>query len=657
MDADSSAILTLPANATMAVAARILLKNEAEYIEVIDSVTAVSHKIDKTTLLRAVGLGLSPHTPVINLVNGYKLSPVTIYDTETRPVPYEELNASYEHLKCCLDSLPNPVIAIDSNNLVNVFNQAAEKALQLSADKAVNQNIMDVLPESTLNDVLDTGETLSFVRIGTNSGTFLSNQSPIINQGKVVGAVAVLQNLSELDSIIAESEHTKSLNSALDAVFDSTHDGLYITDGKGVTLKVNKGFERLTGVKASKCIGRSMEELVQEGIFSRSGTLTAIEKKQRVTLTLKTSTGQTILITSTPIFNDEGSIVLVVSNAKDITEIKGLHRKLERVQGLTRFYQTELQQLKIQNSKQLVVNSNKMRELLNMVIRVAEVDSTVLIQGESGVGKELIADIIHANSTRKSGPLIKINCGAIPENLLESELFGYEPGAFSGANRNGKAGLFELASGGVIFLDEIGDMPLNLQVKLLRAIQDMKVCRVGGVKAIHMDLRIMAGTNRNLREMVQKGLFREDLFYRLNVVPIHVPPLRERKEDIPVLCSYFVKMFNDKYHMEKRLAPEVIQCFMEYDWPGNVRELENLIERMTVTTANDIISVKDLPAWLGNLNSEEKQIIPLRFAVENTEKQLLQNAFALYKSTYKVAKALEVNQSTVVRKAAKYGIK
>lgn len=649
----------LEANATIAEAARLLLGNKADSLQIMDIDGLNTYVIDKTSLLRAVSLGLSPNTPVIDMVNGYKISSHSLDLSENHLLPYEDLCLENEQLRSCIDSLYNPVIAVDENNRIRVFNRAAEKLLMFSAEKVCGRSVFDVLPNSKLQDVVKTGEVQNTRKLYTNDRIFLSNRTPIIRNGEIIGAVAVLQDVSELDNIVAELEYTKRLNSELDAVFESSYDGLYVTDGKGMTLKVNKGFERITGISASQCIGRSMNDLVAEGIYSRSGTLMAIEKKQRVTVTLKTKTGQTVLATSTPIFDDEGNIIMVVTNARDITELNGLQRKLEHVEGLSRFYQTELQQLKAQNSKQLVVNSNKMRELVNMVIRVAGVDSTVLIQGESGVGKELIADIVHANSTRKDGPLIKVNCGAIPENLLESELFGYEPGAFSGASKNGKAGLFELASGGVIFLDEIGDMPLSLQVKLLRAIQDMKICRVGGVKPIKMDLRIMAGTNRNLKEMVERGQFRQDLYYRLNVVPIYVPPLRERKEDIPVLCTYFVQTFNRKYHMNKRLTADVIKCFMNYDWPGNVRELENLIERLVVTTSNDSITTNELPPSLERslLTQDKQQIIPLRFAVENAEKQVLQNAFALYKSTYEVAEVLEVNQSTVVRKAAKYGLK
>lgn len=318
--------------------------------------------------------------------------------------------------------------------------------------------------------------------------------------------------------------------------------------------------------------------------------------------------------------------------------------------------------LKTLAPKQFIVHSNCMKELTKMAIRVAKVDSTVLIQGESGVGKELIADVIHAHGIRNKGPLIKINCGAIPENLLESEFFGYEPGAFSGASRKGKIGLFELANGGILFLDEIGDMPLNLQVKLLRVLQDKEITRVGGIRPIKVDIRILTGTNRNLSDMINHRQFRQDLYYRINVVPIHVPALRERREDIPVLTNYFLEYFNKKYLYNgnsKQLSPAVIDCFMRYDWPGNVRELENLIERLIVTTAQPNITVSDLPQWLNKSHTNyagDSESISLRCAVEDTERKLLQYAFSRYKSTYEVARVLEINQSTVVRKAAKYGI-
>lgn len=295
-----------------------------------------------------------------------------------------------------------------------------------------------------------------------------------------------------------------------------------------------------------------------------------------------------------------------------------------------------------------------------MVIRIAKVDSTVLLQGESGVGKELIAEIIHTNSRYKEGPFVRVNCGAIPENLLESELFGYESGAFTGASKAGKAGLFELAQGGMIFLDEIGELPMKLQVKLLRVLQDRSVLRVGGTSPVKIDCRVIAGTNRDLEEMIENKEFRLDLFYRLNVVPVIVPPLREHREDIPALMNHFINIFNQKYGMEKRIDTGVYNALIEYNWPGNIRELENLMERLVVTCIHDIITVQDLPANIragSGLSGEDKPMPTLREALENTERELLIDAFARYSSSYQIARVLGIDQSTVIRKARRYGIK
>jgi PAS domain S-box-containing protein len=669
--------LVITPNLTVAEAAQIFLENDIENARVTDDNGNVVGYINQTNLLQVIVSGLAPNTPLKEIMsaNPEEIEPdkiqqdlTKVNDNQSLPynagpakmvARYQLLQKNFEELKACLDSIYNPVISVDINEKICIYNAAAEKFLNVKAPEALGKSIKKVFAITTLGDIIKTGQTQSAQKVWIGGKTFISNGTPLYKKNKIVGAVAVLHEISELDNIVKELNFSKQLNKELDALFESSFDGLYLTDGEGNTLRVNKGFERVTGVPASKCLGRNMADLVKEGIYSRSGTLLALEERQRVTITLQTDIGKTVLVTSNPIFDDDGKIILVATNARDVTELNELQRKLEQVEGLSHFYKSELLQLKLQNSKQLVVHSRKMRDLINMVIRVAAVDSTVLIQGESGVGKELIADILHANSNRKNGPLIKINCGAIPQNLLESELFGYDPGAFTGASKNGKVGLFELASGGILFLDEIGDMPINLQVKLLRVLQDMEITRVGGIKSIKVDLRIFAGTNRNLHDMASRGEFRQDLYYRLNVVPILVPSLRERTEDIPVLSKYFLETFNRKYHMKKSLSVDSIACFMDYEWPGNVRELENLIERLVVTTLDDEINVSNLPLWLHQTtsnNEDDKGILTLRNAVENAEREVLQTAFSRYKSTYEVAEVLQINQSTVVRKAAKYGI-
>lgn len=312
-------------------------------------------------------------------------------------------------------------------------------------------------------------------------------------------------------------------------------------------------------------------------------------------------------------------------------------------------------------SERIVARSESMKEIIAAAARLARFDSTVLITGESGTGKELIANLIHENSDRRKGPFIKVNCGAIPGNLLESELFGYDHGAFTGARKGGKTGLFEIANGGTIFLDEIGDLPINLQPKILRVLQNREIMRVGGHKALPIDVRIITATNRDLEKMVESREFREDLYYRLNVVPVHIPPLRERKEDIVPLARHFTAIINKKHKTNKSLSPEILESLIIYDWPGNVRELQNIIENIMVTSSDEVVTRKNLPPQLIKSGPDCQDIsiagiMPLQYAVENVEKQILEKAYQKYNSTRQMAKVLQVSAATIVRKAAKYGI-
>lgn len=576
---------------------------------------------------------------------------------------------SYKSISSKLDAIINStacniIISIDEQGIIKVFNRTAEKLLDMRAEEVIGKSIRDVLPESGLMDVVRTGSQQPLRKIRIKNRCFLSNRSPIIQDGKIMGAVAVLQDISEIDKISKELKYVKELNRELDAIIESSYDGLCITDGEGIILRVNKAFEMITGINAHELLGKDVKFVEKEGLMSQSVLSLVLEKRESVTVMQEMRAGKTSLVTANPVFDRQGSVIRVVVNVRDITELNMLKQKLEQVQGLSQHYANQLRNLhfRYKGANNLVVNSSKMRNLLETVIRLAEVNSTILITGESGTGKELIAETIHNNSARKNGPFVKVNCGAIPESLLESELFGYESGAFTGARKEGKLGYCELASGGTIFLDEISELPLSLQAKLLRFLQNKEIIRIGGRNPFKVDVRIIAATNRNLLEMVRKREFREDVYYRLNVVPINIPPLRERKEDIPNLVVHFMQLFNNKYRLAKRIDPGVIDILMRHDWPGNIRELENLIERLVVTTANNIITADDLPSYLSNMvsdNSSEvlvSSIIPMRKAVESVEKQLLKMAYAQYTTTRQMARELEVAASTIVRKAAKYGI-
>jgi len=575
---------------------------------------------------------------------------------------------SYNNISLELDTIINSaynlIVSIDEKGLIKVWNQSAEKLLGRKAEDVIGRSIQDILPTSDLMDIMKTGRVEPMKRVKLNDRWFMSNRSPIIKEGKIIGAVAVLQDISELEEMSRELNYVKELNEELDAIVESSFDGLFITDGKGVTLRYNNAFAQLTGINQYEYVGRSVEDIKRDGIISDPVTFSVLEQKKSITVMQESRIGKLTLTTGNPVIDKNGELIRVVCNVRDITELNLLRQELEKVQGLTQHYENQLRTLQMQynGSEKLVVSSAKMRTLLEMVIRLAAVDSTILINGESGTGKELIAEIIHSNSSRSDKPMIKVNCGALPENLLESELFGYEGGAFTGAKKEGKPGYIELAAGGTLFLDEIGEIPLNLQVKLLRFLQSKEIIRVGGSSYHNIDVRIVTATNRDLLEMVQKKQFREDLYYRLNVVPVNTPPLRERKEDIPTLVAHFMGLYNRKYHMERKIAPEVIDIFMQYEWPGNIRELENLIERLVVISPGDIIRREDLPAHLVDtvgVNSSYilvSGILPLKEAVESVEKQLLEKVYNKSLTTRQMAKELEVDASTIVRKAAKYNI-
>lgn len=460
--------------------------------------------------------------------------------------------------------------------------------------------------------------------------------------------------------LYSQLEETEKLTKELEEIINNSYDGIAIVNAKGVTIRVNPAMERLTGLKAGEVIGKDMRQLVEEGVFTDSVSLRVLEEKKPITIMQKSQTGKQAIMTGTPVRDELGNISFVVINIRDISELYALKEQLKETRKLTHRYHFEINELRLQAIEQhdIVAESKLMQDILDLALRVAKVDSTVLLLGESGVGKEVLAKIIHKGSNRfKDGSFIKINCGAIPAGLLESELFGYEEGAFTGAKKKGKPGMFQLASGGTLFLDEIGELSQDLQVKILRALQEQEVTPLGGVKPVKVDVRIIAATNKDLKKMMREGTFRQDLFYRLNVVSIEIPPLAKRKEDVPALINYFLSYFNKKYSFKKSFAAEALKIMFAYNWPGNVRELQNVVERSMITAQGEWIESNDLPEDLFNQKKPEiiiEEIMPLNEAIELVEKNLIQKALALGGTTYKAAELLKVSQATVARKAIKY---
>ena len=560
-------------------------------------------------------------------------------------------------LQAVIDSTYNGIIAINSDNRIILMNKAAVEYTGWKGEDALNKDIEKVIPETGLPDVIKNGQSVFGQKMNINGYRMVTNRSPIYKGGKLMGAVGVFQDISALETVSQELELTQNLNKELHAIIDSCHDAIVVADAQGDLEKINKAYERISGINRDDILGKNMNELEEEGIVSQSVSLLVLKRKKPVTILQKFQTGREMFLTGTPVLDDNGNVIKVVSTGRDLTELNNLKEELERTKELSNKYYHELKQLKEQlgEQEQVIFSSDKMQNVVQLALKIARVDSTVLVLGESGVGKELIARIIHSGSKRKSDSFVTLNCGAIPDHLLESELFGYEEGAFTGAKKGGKAGLFEEAHNGTLFLDEIGDLPLNLQVKLLRVLQEEEITRVGGTKPRKINVRIIAATNAELEKLVAEKEFREDLYYRLNVVPIDVPSLRERKEDIIPLTYHFLKKFNRKYSMNKRIEPEVLDELIGHEWPGNVRELVNIVERMVVTSNDDMISYADIPAIIRNETADQgpisiAKIMPMRDAIQTVERILIQRALKEYGSTRKAAKALGINQSTVVRK-------
>ena len=621
---------------------------------------------DHKELARAVAAGADPSSPVRSLARPCGPD----YKAPAHDGPADEhagkLSPFYGEsaLRDILNSVYNPILAVGADGSIIFCNQAMAAVANAEVKDIVGRRVEDIVTNTRLTDILATGQTESVRKIIIGDKTYLSNRTPIKDRGKVVGAVAVLQDISELAAIADELEHTKELTAELNAIIESSFDGIYVTDGQGQTIRVNKAYERITGLQRQDVLNRTMRELVDEGFYNQSVTLRVLETQRPESLLQSVRTGKTVMVTGTPIFDRPNHVSLVVTSVRDVSELYNLQGKLEREEKLRTKYESELKRLKKSAAEEngIVFHSSKMKEFNELALRLANVDTTVLIQGDSGVGKEVFADMIHRHSQWRNGPLIKISCAAIPEHLLESELFGYDAAAFTGASKHGKIGIFEAAKGGTIFLDEIGEMPLGLQAKLLRVLQAKEVIRVGSSVAVPVDVRIIAATNRNLQDMVHRGLYRQDLFFRLNVVPVVIPPLRERKDGLPKLVYHFLDKFNLRYGFSKQIDPGVLQALYNYDWPGNVRELINTIERMVVTTQGEVIGKEDMPDYLKKAvkgPSVPTELVDgsLRATLEDIEKQILVQTLRSHKSTYKAAQALGVNQSTIVRKMRRFGLR
>jgi PAS domain S-box-containing protein len=563
-----------------------------------------------------------------------------------------------------LDSSHNGIAIIDRQGIILVYNQGAKRIFGDSDQSPVGRHFSEVRPETwpDLKEILETSRSQIGKRLVLPQATIIANRNPIVVNGKVVGVISVFQDISEYEAIISELQGYKELHRELEAIFESSQDGLYITDGMANTIRVNSAYERITGLSRKDLVGRNMQDLVNEKVFDHSVTLEVREKGAPVTLMQSIKGDKQVMVTGTPIFDEDDQIALVVTNVRDMTLLNDLRAQLNESRRLSsRFYQSLLEQEKFEHALQdMVVKSNAMTQVVQKAVKVAGVHTSVLLQGESGVGKSMLARIIHFMSRRKERPFVKISCGTIPDSLMESELFGYSKGAFTVAAREGKAGLIETADTGTIFLDEVGELTPAMQVKLLQVIEEKTFTRVGSTRPTSVDVRIIAATNRDLLDLAQKGLFREDLYYRLNVIPIFIPPLRQRREDVRVLASNTLEKLNSTLGLNKRIEPEALDRLMRYDYPGNVRELINIVERMVIMSEGEQISFADLPGELKEVDQTFPdplvEGVTLNAAVSALEARMIEGALRRHATLAETAGALGVHPTTLWRKMTRHGI-
>ncbi len=529
-----------------------------------------------------------------------------------------QLNAK---LATVLNAMHNGVVAFDDQGCISLTNKSAEKMLGLSPGKSLGLRWDEVITGLDLQPVLEQGEVKTGLKYIHGSIVAIVNIMPIIEDTAVTGAVAVFHDLTELKQMTRELKATKNLNQILDTVINITNDGIVVVDERGHVTLINQVLADFLKVKPEDALDKHITKLMQNTrlhIVSRTGVPELSE--------IQNIGDKQFLVSRLPIIKNgvpSGAVGKVVF--PQLPEIQELVRKLNALQGKVAYYEEELENSQVKQLEVLKIigTSPIMLHLKEEIRKASRTDSTVLLTGESGTGKELVAHALHYESDRNTGPFIKINCAAIPENLLESEIFGYAPGAFPGANIDGKPGRFELADKGTLFLDEIGDMSLRLQAKLLRVIQESKFERVGGVKTISVDVRIITSTSMDLQKAVAAGTFREDLYYLVNVINLNLPPLRERKNDIELLSIGFIKKLNRILKTEiSGISPELLDIFMNYSWPGNIRELKNVIERAANNALKGVIQPVHLPA---NLLASQETIISAQDDPENTFRSIVKN--------------------------------
>lgn len=557
------------------------------------------------------------------------------------------------------------LLLLDKSLYVKAGNDFAVRLLQRPISSLIGKHIRELLPSECTPESITGALVANVVKFAFGSLVVLFQPVSLSE----IGGIIILRNIPRGSEIDYSIEKCKNIVNELANPINTDPVEIFIADDEGITLEViMSDSEQLYGLAASNFIGKNVRELEQNGYFFPSLTRLVLESKKQVAAVRETKTGRKLLASAQPVYDSSGNMRQIITVSREINGFYALKKLLSKIEEtmLGDFIKDVYITQEAEDLAGYIVKSPVMKKVLQQIRRVAFFDSTVLLLGETGTGKGSSANLLHRLSPRKAGAFVHVNCGAIPEHLMESEFFGYVPGSFTGANKEGKKGLVELAQKGILFLDEVDCLSLSLQAKLLHLIQEREFMPVGGTKKVSVDVRFVAATNKDLTKMIEEGHFREDLYYRLNVVPIVIPPLRERKEEILAMALYFLERLCKRYGVQRQFSASFVKILLNYNWPGNVRELENMIERCVVTSSGPRIPPELLEGYLQETKAKTRLLQTSAIASTNTsilnnkvekmEKAILKDALHKYGSTRKAAAHLGINQSTVVRKMKKYGL-
>ncbi|HEU4949683.1 MAG TPA: sigma 54-interacting transcriptional regulator [Candidatus Deferrimicrobiaceae bacterium] len=558
-----------------------------------------------------------------------------------------------------LDSMASGVIAIDREGTIRVFNEAAARLLAVEKGQAIGRPLLSIVPNSGLVNVLRSGAPEKGRPQPIGARTVIADRAPIFRDGVLIGAVSVFQDVTEMEKMSRELDSTRALVRTLEEVLAGAGEWMVVVDANGFVTMISEEYAEFNGTTVAEAMGRHVTEVIENTRMHVVVKTGAAEIGERQTIR-----GRELIVNRIPLKDGDrviGAYGRVVF--KTVEQLRELASKMNVLESKVKYYEEELTHLRgarytfgsIVGAGAAITSAKEEAE------RASRTDSTVLLRGETGTGKELFAHAIHAAGPRRTGPFIKLNCAAVPAELLESELFGYEEGAFTGARKGGKPGKFELAAGGTLFLDEIGDMPLPMQAKLLRVLQEKEVDRLGGTGTRRIDLRLIAATGRNLEELVGQGTFRADLYYRINVIPIRIPPLRERQEDLRSLSEAFLaRLSADTGEPKRRISAELLDILRAYPWPGNVRELQNGLERAVAMSPGEVLSPEHFPAHLlRSAPGARKEVAPgslVAIKAEAERSAILSALAAVGGNRTKAAELLRIHRVKLHEKIRRYGI-